>query len=85
MVVSFVSYRLNANPDSLMATITWVSVRPDVFSLAKRRRQAECNDHRQRLACYRLVATDSHPGHDSNLAFGIQPGHFPAGWRNKSI
>lgn len=33
-----------------MAAITQVSVRPDLFSLAKRRRQAKCNDHRQLLA-----------------------------------
>jgi hypothetical protein len=33
-----------------MVAITQVSVRPDLFSLAKRRRQAKCNDHRQLLA-----------------------------------
>jgi len=37
IVVSFMIYRLDTHPDPLMAAITWVSVRTDLFSLVKRR------------------------------------------------
>jgi hypothetical protein len=39
-----------------MDAITQVSVRPDLLSLAKRRRQSKCNDHRPLSADFCLSA-----------------------------